>query len=61
MVQVYELELPMLGAPQDFFTTFYADHAEWTRLQHEERGDKGVQNAIPKTCATRGASHRACS
>lgn len=41
--QVYELELPMLGAPQEFFRIFYADHAEWTQLQHKERGDKGVQ------------------
>lgn len=43
MSQVYELELPMLGAPRDFFHTFYADHAEWTQLQHKERGDKGAQ------------------
>ncbi len=33
----------MLGAPQEFFRIFYADHAEWTQLQHKERGDKGVQ------------------
>jgi hypothetical protein len=41
--QVYELELPILGAPQEFFRVFYADHAEWTQLQHRERGDKGAQ------------------
>ena len=33
----------MLGAPQEFFRTFYADDAEWTQMQHKERGDKSAR------------------
>ena len=44
--QVYELELPMMGAPQEFFEAFYADNAEWAALQHRVRGDKSASLEI---------------
>jgi hypothetical protein len=46
---VWELELPMMRAPHDFFELFYADDAEWATLQHRERGDKSAID-LPNHC-----------
>ena len=33
----------MLATPEAFFSFFYDDDAEWTQLQHRERGDKHIR------------------